>query len=241
MNQAEEFERGDLGSGEAYRPDPGRNGAGRKDLGALESRPLQPVREPSGRPLGSPLPVGNGSRPSSATGQEDAQPVRQGTVPPGRSLTPRADSDSAASGMQWAVGALKQAVPFMQRLLPMIDANFAASLANMLSTRPHNNLPPAPRLDLQPIENSLTELHGQQLELRTQVGEHNASLKRVEDQLEMVREATDRNTLEQQELIEDLKAMGSRVNLFALTLLALLVLSVLMNLFLFLHIQRVLP
>jgi len=71
--------------------------------------------------------------------------------------------------------------------------------------------------------------------------EQNTSLKKVEDQLEMVREATDRNTLEQQELIEDLKAVTGKVNLFALLLLSLLVISVLLNLFLFLHIQRVLP
>jgi len=42
------------------------------------------------------------------------------------------------------------------------------------------------------------------------MGEQNSSLKRVEDQLEMVREATDRNTLEQQELLEDLKAVGQQ-------------------------------
>ncbi len=57
----------------------------------------------------------------------------------------------------------------------------------------------------------------------------------------MVREATDRNTLEQQELIEDLKTMSSRMNRLALIFLVLLVISVLVNLSLFLHIQRVLP
>jgi uncharacterized protein YPO0396 len=173
-------------------------------------------------------------------GQEDVHAVRTGPPPVGRALSnagsPRGDADPA-SGMQW-MGALKQAMPFMQRLLPLIDGNIATALSNLLSTRPAQ---PAPRVDLQPIETGLAGLQEQHRDLRTQILEHNGSLKRVEDQLEMVREATDRNTLEQQELIEDLKAMGSRVNLFALTLLALLVLSVLLNLFLFLHIQRVLP
>ena len=71
--------------------------------------------------------------------------------------------------------------------------------------------------------------------------EQNTSLKRVEDQLELVREATDRNTLEQQELLEDLKVVGNKVNWFALFALALLVISVLLNVILYLHIQRVLP
>jgi len=71
--------------------------------------------------------------------------------------------------------------------------------------------------------------------------EQNTSLKRVEDQLDMVREATDRNTLEQQELLEDLKTVGSKINVIALIALGLLAISVLLNLVLYLHIQRVLP
>jgi len=69
----------------------------------------------------------------------------------------------------------------------------------------------------------------------------NSSLKRVEDQLEMVREATDRNTLEQQELMEDLKVVGNKVNVFALVALGLLAVSVIINVVLYLHILKVLP
>jgi hypothetical protein len=57
----------------------------------------------------------------------------------------------------------------------------------------------------------------------------------------MVREATDRNTLEQQELLEDLKSVGSKLNLVAIIALGLLAISILLNLALYLHIQRVLP
>jgi hypothetical protein len=57
----------------------------------------------------------------------------------------------------------------------------------------------------------------------------------------MVREATDRNTLEQQELLEDLKAVGNKVNAFALLALGLLAASILLNVILYLHIKRVLP
>jgi hypothetical protein len=63
----------------------------------------------------------------------------------------------------------------------------------------------------------------------------------VEDQLEMVREATDRNTLEQQELIEDLKGVGNKVKLFSLIALGLLAVSVVINVVLYLHIIKVLP
>ena len=71
--------------------------------------------------------------------------------------------------------------------------------------------------------------------------EQNTSLKRVEDQLEMVREATDRNTLEQQELLEDLKAFGNKVKMVVIVALGLVAIGFILNLILFLHVQRVLP
>jgi hypothetical protein len=141
--------------------------------------------------------------------------------------------------MQWFAGVMKQAVPFAQKLIPLLDGQIATAVANLLAARPH--VPPSPRVDLQPIEHGLAELQIQQAGFKDQLADQNTALKRVEDHLEMVREATDRNTLEQQELIEDLKAIGSRVNLLALLFLGLLVISILLNLFLFLHIQRVLP
>lgn len=140
--------------------------------------------------------------------------------------------------MQWLSGVLKQAVPFVQKLLPMLDSQIAAAASGLI-TRPHT--PPPPPVDLQPIENGLADLQIQQANLKDQVADQNASLKRVEDHLEMVREATDRNTLEQQELIEDLKVISGRMNKLAILFLALLVVSVLVNIALYLHIQRVLP
>jgi len=96
-------------------------------------------------------------------------------------------------------------------------------------------------MDLQPIENGLADLQIQHANLKDQIADQNISLKRVEDHLDLVREATDRNTLEQQELIEDLKVISGRMNRLAFLCLALLVISVLVNIALFLHIQRVLP
>jgi hypothetical protein len=59
--------------------------------------------------------------------------------------------------------------------------------------------------------------------------------------LQMVREATDRNTLEQQELLEDLKRFGTKVKIFAVIGICVLVVAIALNVILFLHIQRVLP
>ncbi len=194
---------------------------------------------PHVRAVGSPLPVGG--TPLQAPLPGDVPFPTTPPPPPGRALvnTPNVD-DNQPSGMQRAMGLLRSAMPMVQKLLPLIDGNVLSALANILSPHPQAH-PPAPAVDVTLLEDSVNELHQQQGQLREQVMEQSSMLKRVEDQLEMVREATDRNTLEQQELIEDLKAVGSKVTMFALFALGLLAASLLLNVILYLHLKRVLP
>lgn len=212
MNYADEFDRIDA---------PWQPAGLRPELRVVGDEPRSAPREP--RAVGSPLPAGSGG-----------QNYRT-APPPGRSLPASADSENA----QRAMGVLSAAMPFVQKLLPLLDTHFVGAIANLFNPRPQQ-APPI-QVDLAPVQNQVSELQLQQIDLRSQVLEQNATLKRFEDQLELVREATDRNTLEQQELIEDLKAVGNKVNLFAIALCLLLVISVLLNLVLFLHINRVLP
>ena len=131
-------------------------------------------------------------------------------------------------------------MPIVQRVLPLLDGNVGSAVSNLMAPRPQPT-PPAPVVNLAPLESGLTRLQLQQRELRDQVTEQTASLKKVEDQLQQVREATDRNTLEQQELLQDLKSVGTKVNIFAYIALALLGLSVLLNVMLLLYFRHILP
>jgi hypothetical protein len=142
------------------------------------------------------------------------------------------------SGLRRAVDALRRVLPIAQRILPLLDGNIPTVLSHLLSPP---FAPPPPTVNLAPIETRLTALQAQHRELRNQVQEQNATLKRVENQLEVVREATERNTQEQQELFEDLKSVGNKVNLFALVAVTLLAISIILNAVLLLHILRVLP
>jgi hypothetical protein len=204
-----------------------------------QGRPAQVAGESHPRAVGSPLPVGSGGRFSRMSAQDDAIPV----PPPGRALTSSSANPSPGeqtSSLKLAVSALRSALPFVQRILPLLDGNFATTVSNILS--PHPQVPASPSsVSLAPLVDGLAELQTQHRDLSEQIVEQNSSLKRVEDQLDMVREATDRNTLEQQELMEDLKGVGNKVNLLALTALCLLAVSIAVNLILYLHIQRVLP
>jgi len=148
------------------------------------------------------------------------------------------------TSVQRVVNAVRASLPFIQRILPLLDGNIGTAVSNLMAPpapihRPAP--PPPPPVDLAPLEEGISTLQTQHRELRSQIADQNTSLKRVEDQLEMVREATDRNTLEQQELLEDLKNVGNKVNIFAMVALLLLVVSVMVNVILYLHIKRVLP
>ena len=143
------------------------------------------------------------------------------------------------SGMDRALGALRHVLPLVQRVLPLLDGNIATAVSNVLAPRP--NLHASPPVDLAPIQDGLADLRIQHRGLRDQVAEQNVSLKRVGDQLQQVREATDRNTLEQQELLQDLKSVGNKVNIFAFIALALLGVSVVLNVVLYLQIRHLIP
>jgi hypothetical protein len=192
------------------------------------------------RAVGAPLPIGGPGRGGFSQAAGDAR--HPAPPPPGRALSNAQDNASVEqlSSAQRAMNVLKMAMPLVQRILPLLDGNFGTAISNVLAPQMHKPAPPV-NVNLAPIEQGLAELKTQQRDLRDQVVEQNTSLKRVEDHLEMVREATDRNTLEQQELLEDLKAVGNKVNLVAIIALGLLAVSVFLNLFLYLHIERVLP
>jgi hypothetical protein len=210
--------------------------------GPIEEVPRRPqIEEVQPRAVGSPLPVGSGNPAAHRSGAGESQRAFA-APPPGRALANSSANapPGAPSGILRAVNAFRALLPFVQRILPLLDGNIGTAVSNVLGPH-HHPAPPPPPVNLAPITESLAELQAQHSELRDQVIEQNTSLKRVEDQLGMVREATDRNTLEQQELMEDLKAVGSKVNLVAIVAIVLLAASLALNVLLYLHVRRVLP
>lgn len=204
---------------------------------AEANRPLPTIEAPVPRPraVGAPLPRGKASPPSVF---ELRVPARRSlpSPPPAPAIHKEAEEEHSTGG-QRAGKVFRAAVPLLQRLLPLLDGNVVGAVTNLLAP-PHK--PSAP-LDLGPVHDALTELQVRHRELRDQVAEQNITIGRVEDQLERVREATDRNTLEQQELMDDLRAVGFKANVIALAALAMLLIALFLDLFLYLRFQRVFP
>lgn len=201
-----------------------------------ELRPAKNPQEPHPRAVGSPLPRGS-SRNSAHPPEPINEPETQLARPQDRPLpNPAAAPVQRPSGVQRAVNALRNVVPIVHKLLPLLDGNVVTAVTNVLTPQAKPQTP----VDLGPIEDGIMELHVQHVKLRDQVAQQHGSIRRVEGQLERVREATDRNTLEQQELMDDLKKVGRKVNVVAWIALAMLLVSMLLNVALFLRIQHVL-
>jgi len=197
--------------------------------------PAIPAQIPAATVYVSPKPSGNSEllQPASA--------ASAGRGAPPRALSKAIEAKAAGrpTGLQRVAGALRVALPFVQRMLPLLDGHVATAVSNVLN--PYPQAPPQQQVDLVPIEDGLIDLQKQYRDLRNQFMEQSFWLKRVEDQLKMVSGATEANTQQQQQLVDDIKSVGTRVNVFAYIALTLLAVSILLNLYLFLHVRRVLP
>jgi hypothetical protein len=132
------------------------------------------------------------------------------------------------------MGAIRMVLPVVQKILPLLEGNVASAVANVLLSRPLG-----PPVNLAPLENAMEKMQAEHGELRSQIEGQSTGLKRVADQLEMVKDATERNALEQKELVEDLHHFRGRVYAIAWIGLGLLAISIAVNVVLFLRVQRV--
>lgn len=213
---------------------------------APESYSEQPYSEPAfppatGNGYSSPYPPLGGSPSGSSSFSSSQANTAPGSQPPAQFPSP--DLNAPKTGLQRAIDAVRSALPLVQRLLPLLEGNVATAISTMMVPQPTHHAPPPPppiKIDLEPMERGLAEVRTGHRELRTQVAEQSTTLKRVEDQLDRVREATDRNTLEQQELVEDLRAVGGRISTFAIIGLLLLALSMGLNVYFLIQLQHIL-
>jgi hypothetical protein len=164
-------------------------------------------------------------------------------VPPAaRALAaqPSDETTQELSGLLRALRALRSAMPVVQRLLPLLDGNVLAAIANVLAPRPQ--APQAQKtVDTAPLESSLADLKTQHQELRNRVQEQSASVQRIAEQLERLNEVSDRNSAELEELVEELRVAGKKMNIVAFLAFALLAASIALNVVLYLQIHHLLP
>jgi hypothetical protein len=151
----------------------------------------------------------------------------------GSPKAPHGGKQKPQSGFQRAVGIIRTVGPVLQKVLPLLDGNVASAVSNFLVPRVETQ-----RVDLEPIENALTKMRKEHVDLRINLADQTATLKRVAEQVETVKDTAERNALEQKELGTDLQRLRAKVNAFAWVGLGLLTISILVNVLLFWRIQQ---
>jgi hypothetical protein len=129
----------------------------------------------------------------------------------------------------------KTALVIAQKMMPLLDGNVVTTVSNLLAPR---GVASASAKELATIESGLKALNDSHRGLSDRVAEQNSTVKSLADRLDLVKEATDRNTLEQQEMMADARALRKKMVVFAWAGMALLVASVAMNLILLLRMMR---
>ncbi len=137
------------------------------------------------------------------------------------------------TGLQKAAGIARAVAPYVGKMLPLLEGNVAAVVTSLFAGR-HD----APRVDLQPLESSITRMRKDHIDLRLSVADQTASLKRIADQVETVKESVEKSRLESKELGGEVQVLRGRVNLFAWIGLVLLLISILVNIALFEQIRH---
>ncbi len=129
---------------------------------------------------------------------------------------------------------MKVLLPYLGKILPMLDNSVSTALA-----------PVAPRQDLAEVTRSFADvnkgfldLQAGQREIRSHVQEQAGQLRRIDDQLLRLRESTERNTMEHQELVEDLRSASKLVRNLSAVMMILMVAVVIMVGFMLMHWHR---
>ncbi len=208
--------------------------AGRKD-GRERERGQADQAKPSAELVGTVRDFDAGERERLAVFESGRQPLRPAS--PARSFEKPSQpvaKPEGASGFNRTMSAIRTVLPLVQKVLPLLDGNVALAVANLLVPRQQG-----PAVDLKPIEGALTRMRTEHLELQGKIDEQGTSLKRIGDQLDLVKESTERHALEQKEVTDNLHLLQKKVTVFAWTGLILLALSLGVNLVLFLRVEHI--
>jgi len=139
------------------------------------------------------------------------------------------------------MNAFRTVMPLVQRLLPLLEGNVLTAISNVLTPRPHRAA-----ASTEGRSHAFPGRAGRAPDAASRLARPSDGAERVGSSAWRISwrwfaKPTDRNTLEQQELLEDLKIFSGKVKVIAVIGIGVLMIGLVLNLLLFLHIQRVLP
>jgi hypothetical protein len=139
------------------------------------------------------------------------------------------------SGLQRTASAVRTVVPLLQKMLPLLEGNVISAAANLLAPGLT-----APTVDLAPLDASLAKLRGELAAMEVRDAEHDRAFKRMDEQLETMKDAIERNAHEQQQAAEELSRLRGRLAVVSAIGLGLLLVSIGINSVVFLYVKGLL-
>ncbi len=140
-----------------------------------------------------------------------------------------------AAGTGRKLEVVRSALVMAQKLLPLLEGNVMGTVSNLLTPSISGNVS---RKELAAIQETLKDLEGSSLVLDGKLGEQGRVVQRLVDRLDLLKEAVDRNTLEQQELTSDARALRKKVAVMAWIGMFLLVAAVVLDVVVVLRVFR---
>jgi hypothetical protein len=120
-----------------------------------------------------------------------------------------------------ALGVAKTVLPYVGKMLPLLEGNFVSAATNLLANRPMQEV------DLKPLEESIARLQADQRALTFHTTEQKRAIQRLQDEFTTVQEAVQKNAADQAELIEHVAKLAKRTSSFMRLVTILLLVSIL--------------
>lgn len=168
-------------------------------------------------------------QPSAIPSKPPTLPTSSGPMPPAmKKFSPSGPNVPAQRGgaPSKKLQVFKTALSVAQKMLPLLEGNVGMTVSNLLSL---GSPSAASSRDIAAVEDRLTRLHVTNQALSESVAEQKEAIVQISDRLDQLKEATNRNTLEQQELMADARTFRRKFVVAGAIIIGLLMASVALN------------
>lgn len=131
------------------------------------------------------------------------------------------NDQKSRTGVLQKLGRLKPLLPVLSSGLRMVDHGAVQALAQLLHIVDGGSATQS--VAAEELHHSLAEIEANHRELRLQVQDQTVEMKRIEEQLTLLRQSAERTATEHAELVEDVKSLGNLVRTIGAGLAILLI------------------
>jgi uncharacterized phage infection (PIP) family protein YhgE len=158
-------------------------------------------------------------------------PTAESQLPPQQ--TSLEEAKKPRTGVLQKISKLKPLLPILAGGLRMVDHGAVQALAQLIHFADGGSA--AQSAAQEELHQGLAEMRTNHRELRLQVQDQTIEMKRIEDQLVLLRQTAERNATEHGELVEDVKSLGNLVRTIGAGLAILLIVLIVLTSMLLTH------